>query len=162
MPDCKAETTYCLLSWFHMIPFAKALPPEGQRESRLLILFVDRQSPGDSGCRAKPLDILQRIGETTSAMGDQQADGLAGEIVAFQEGKHAMGMVVHQLGKATMTVSYSFMFSTRAVSSGRAFSLATTCQKRKIPDRKKAQNDNTAPASDAVYSSITGTGAFLF
>ena len=37
-----------------------------------------------------------------------------------------------------------------------------TCQKRKIPDRKKAQNDNTAPASDAVYSSITGTGAFLF
>ena len=39
---------------------------------------------------------------------------------------------------------------------------ATTCQKRKIPGRKKAQNDNTAPASDAVYSSITGTGAFLF
>ena len=37
-----------------------------------------------------------------------------------------------------------------------------TCQKRKISGGKKAQNDNTAPVSDAVRSSITGIGAFLF
>jgi hypothetical protein len=34
--------------------------------------------------------------------------------------------------------------------------------KRKISGGKKAQNDNTAPVSDAVRSSITGIGAFLF
>ena len=39
---------------------------------------------------------------------------------------------------------------------------ATTCQKRKIPGRKKAQNDNTAPESDAVYSSILAQGLFFF
>ena len=34
---------------------------------------------------------FMKIGEATSAMGDQRADGLAGEIVAFQEGKHRHG-----------------------------------------------------------------------
>ena len=38
----------------------------------------------------------------------------------------------------------------------------TTCQKRKISDGKRTQNDNRAPVSDAVRSSLTGTGAFLF
>ena len=38
----------------------------------------------------------------------------------------------------------------------------TTCQKRKISNGKRTQNDNRAPVSDAVRSSLTGTGAFLF
>ena len=52
---------------------------------------MDRQPLGDSGARAKTLDILQRIGEAASAMGDQRADGLAGKIIAFQEGEHGHG-----------------------------------------------------------------------
>ena len=38
----------------------------------------------------------------------------------------------------------------------------TTCQKREISDGKRSQNDNRAPVSVAVRSSLTGTGAFLF
>ena len=37
----------------------------------------------------------------------------------------------------------------------------TTCRKKKNLGGMKTQNDNTAPASDAVYSSITGIGAFF-
>ena len=49
------------------------------------------QSFGHLSSRAKSLNILQRIGEAASAMGDQRADRFAGKIIAFQEGEHGHG-----------------------------------------------------------------------